>query len=183
MRPNNITLIDFMGTGKSSVAKALKSVYSDFNVADCDSLIVDKSGKSIPEIFSEDGEDVFRNLESLALQEVLTHTHTIVATGGGAILKQENREVIRSRSWVVWLSASPEMIFERIKDEAHRPLINTGASSENIIERIRKMLHQRFELYREITDVMINTENLTPDQVAAAIHEEIERLKLCSTSV
>ncbi len=183
MRPDNITLIGFMGTGKSSVAKALKSSYPDYNVADCDSLVVDRSGKSIADIFHDEGEDVFRGLESAAIEEVLSQTKMIVATGGGAILREENRAFIHAHSWVVWLAASPETIYERIKDEQQRPLINTGSSMEAIIIQIRLMLHQRFELYREIMDVMINTEGLSPIQVAEAIHDEIERLKQCSKSV
>lgn len=182
MRPDNITLIGFMGTGKSSVAKALKSFYPDFNVADCDSLVVDRTGKSIADIFHDEGEDVFRGLESAAIEEVLSQNKMIVATGGGAILRDENRAFMHAHSWVVWLAASPETIYDRIKDEKQRPLINTGASSDSIITKVRLMLHQRFDLYREITDVMINTDALSPTEVALAINEEIERLKQCSVS-
>ncbi len=182
MRPDNITLIGFMGTGKSSVAKALKSFYPDYKVADCDSLVVDRSGKSIADIFQDEGEDVFRGLETAAIEESLSQTKKIVATGGGAILRDENRAFIHSHSWVVWLVASPETIYDRIKEEKHRPLINTGSSAESIIIHIRMMLHKRFELYREITDVMINTDSLSPIEVANAIQEELERLKKCSAS-
>jgi shikimate kinase len=182
MRPDNITLIGFMGTGKSSVAKALKTLYPEYSVADCDSLIVDKASKSIADIFAEDGEDIFRGLESVALHEVLGKSKVIVATGGGAILREANRQFMKQRSWVVWLTASPETIFDRIKDEHHRPLLNTGSSQEAIIDQIRALLHQRFEFYREITDVMINTNGLTPDQVAQAVQEELERLQQCSKS-
>lgn len=180
MRPDNITLIGFMGSGKSSVSKALKHYYPSFHVADCDSLIESKTGKSISDIFSEEGEDIFRGLESIAIREVLNQEKTIVATGGGAVLRESNRQTLQERSWVVWLSTSPETIYERIKDEHHRPLINTGSDKESIIGQIRAILHKRFELYRDTMDVMINTDDLPPDQVAAAVHEEIERLKTCS---
>jgi shikimate kinase len=183
MHPDNISLIGFMGTGKSSVAKALKAHYPYFKVADCDSLIVDRSGKSIADIFAEDGEDIFRSLESVAIHDILSQEKTIVATGGGAILREANRQILKDRSWVIWLSASPEVIYDRIKNESHRPLLGTGSASDEIIEQIRTLLHQRFNAYREITDVMINTNGLTPDQVAEAIHEELERLIQCSKSV
>ncbi len=159
----NIILIGFMGTGKTSVGMRLAEML-DMKFIDTDDLIEENSKMSIPEIFSEMGEEHFRDLESEAVEAVSRFSRYVVATGGGAVIREQNVRNLRSSGLLFCLDATPEAIFQRTSQYAHRPLLQV----EDPISRIRNMLQFRAPFYAK-ADYRIDTSKLTVDQVADRI--------------
>ena len=137
-----------------------------------DGLIEDRAGKPIPRIFEEDGEDYFRDLESQILIEVAERGGRIVSTGGGVPVRESNRQTMKASGLVIRLSASPELIHERLVSAAPsrgrtlRPLLGDDAP----IEKLRNMLNEREPAY-STADVTVDTEGKSHDEVAADIAE------------
>ena len=179
MRRRNILLIGFMGSGKSSVAKALTVRMSPFRLVDVDAQIEAGAGMPISQIFEGHGEAYFRDLETKQTSDVCAGDQQIISTGGGVILREENRTALKAGGIVFWLVASANITYERIKDETQRPLINTGASREEVVTRIETIFQARFDWYNEVADVIINTDNMSVEQIAADIQAEYERLIAC----
>lgn len=162
----NIVLIGFMGTGKTVVSKLLAEQLG-WSLIDTDELIVKKAGKTISQIFAEDGENVFRQLESDILVDLQHISNHIISTGGGIILKAENRQLLKIIGKVILLEASPQTIIERLKDDSSRPLLQ-GNSAEKL-ERIENLLEIRKSLYTECADLVIDTSELSPEEIAGRI--------------
>ena len=166
----NIALVGFMGVGKTAVGKALaKKLNKRF--VELDSLIEQKAGKSISEIFQQDGEVTFRELEIEVTKEVSAGRNLVIACGGGVVLNKINIDRLREESIIVYLTASPGAIMKRIQHEGEeRPLLNTP----NKASTIRELLAFRKPFYERAADVRINTSRLTLDSVVEQI---ISRLK------
>jgi shikimate kinase len=163
----NIYLIGFMGAGKTSVGRVLaKKLRRDFS--DLDELIEAEYGKTISRIFSEHGEDFFRDLESKKLQSVSKNSGQIVATGGGIVLRQVNWDAMQNGGITVYLKASPDALWGRIKNDTARPLLQVEKPFEKVIE----LLSMRMPLY-EKADVIIGTEDTSPDNIADDIISRI----------
>jgi len=159
----NIVLIGFMGTGKTSVGMQLAEML-DMRFIDTDDIIEENSKTSIAEIFSEMGEEHFRDLESKAVEEVSRFSRYVVATGGGAVIREQNIHNLKSSGLLFCLDATPEVIFQRTSQYAHRPLLQV----EDPIGRIRDMLQFRAPFYAK-ADYRIDTSQLTVDQVVDRI--------------
>lgn len=158
-----LVLIGFMGTGKSTIAEKLGERLS-LKVVDVDAQIVELANQPIPEIFEQYGETHFRELETNALQLLLEEqATTIVATGGGAVLKQENQALMLKHGLVIALTATPEAIIERVKHDANRPLLQG-----EVEKRVYDLLEQRKDSY-SFAHYSIDTTALSLDQVADAI--------------
>lgn len=170
----SISLIGFMGTGKSSVGKALGR-QTGRRVVDIDQWIESQKGHKIREIFEREGEARFRELEKQAIAEVVKFSGTVITTGGGAVLNPVNLEALKKCGWVITLSASPDTIYERVKESRHRPLLKDG-SKEEVTAKIRRLLEIRNPLYAQ-ADYEFKTDGLAPDQVAHLILETLEREK------
>ena len=142
-----------------------------YQVVDTDQRVVQLAGKSIAAIFGEDGEDTFRDLETVALRQAATETSVIIALGGGAVLREENRRIMKQAGPVVLLSAPPEVIRQRMMgDEAtasQRPSL-TGSGPLDEIERV---LAERAPLYAAVADFAVETQSLSPDQIADRIQQ------------
>jgi shikimate kinase len=160
----NIVLIGFMGSGKSSIGRLLAS-QSGRTFVDTDQLVVSKAGMEISEIFAKHGEALFRDWESEVLTELPCQSGMIVSTGGGIILREENRKLLRSIGFVVWLTASEEEIFRRVTRNSKRPLVQT----ENPRETIHTLLEQRTPLYCCASDCVIDTGSLSRKRAAEEI--------------
>ena len=164
---DQIWLIGFMGTGKSRVSRPLAAAL-DWERVDLDALIADEAGATIPEIFARGGESEFRQLEAQAVERAAAMSRVVVATGGGAILAEANREAMRRRGFVVCLDARIETIANRIlSSDAHvseRPLLQ----GDDPLARIAALKAQREPLYRE-ADFIIQTDDMTPDQITHQI--------------
>jgi shikimate kinase len=149
---HNIALIGFMGTGKSSVGQAASSQLH-FTFLDTDHLIESRVGKSVAEIFSQDGEPAFRALEDQVVQDLAGYQRYLISTGGGLPVNPTNLASLKTHALVVCLWASPEKIWDRVRHQSHRPLLH----DPDPLAKIRKLLEIREPHYRQ-ADVLINTE-------------------------
>lgn len=152
-----------MGSGKSSVGRILSSL-TGFALVDTDTLVAQKAGRSIAEIFRTEGEEHFRALEISVLQGLVGRIGLIVATGGGVVVREENRKLLPEIGPVVWLDASTEHLHQRVK-HSKRPLLQTADPRRTIEELYRA----REPLYRETAAVRIDSGKLTHRQTAEAV--------------
>lgn len=159
----NIALIGFMGTGKSSVGQIV-AAQLHFTFLDTDHVIEARAGKTISEIFAEQGEPAFRELEKKIVTELVTRKKTVVSTGGGLPANPENLASLKTHSLVVCLWASPEKIWERVRSQTHRPLLN----EPDPLAKIRRLLAEREPCYRQ-ADVLLNTELRSLKDVAQQV--------------
>ena len=163
-----IALVGHMGAGKSAIGKSLRQSTS-WTLFDLDKLIVHQSQMSINKIFETQGEPAFRALESELLQEVLESSEPfILATGGGVILSEHNRALLKQAT-VVYLYASFEVIYDRIEGSSQRPLLKV----DDPHAKLKKLFKQRGALYESCADLTINTENLSISQIAHTIEAEL----------
>lgn len=159
----NIALIGFMGTGKTSVGRLVAEVLH-FEFVDTDELIEEYTGRSIPEIFAKDGEPAFRALEKKVVEELATKTKAVIATGGGLPTDPDNLAKLKSFALVVCLWASEEKIWERVRHQSHRPLLHDADPQK----KIHDLLTARAPFYRQ-ADVLVNTGLRSPREVAQQI--------------
>lgn len=164
---NRIVLIGMMKSGKSTVGKLLAEKIG-FQFVDTDESIVKQSGKSISDIFINEGESAFRNLEKDVINTLLSTDKIVIATGGGAILSSSIREKIHENSLCVWLFASPKTLAERSDSDNIRPLL----AFKNALPAIEKIHKKRFSFYVEASHLAIVTDVNSPEQLAQIIHEE-----------
>ncbi|MDO5455473.1 MAG: shikimate kinase [Eubacteriales bacterium] len=160
----NIFLIGFMGAGKTTIAKAL-SQKLEMNSVEMDQLIVEKQKMSVSEIFDEYGEQYYRNLESNCLIELRNRSQTVVSCGGGIVLRDENREIMRDNGRVVLLTARPDTILERVKDSDERPILNNNMN----VEFISGLMEKRRARYQAAADITIETDDKTITQICDEI--------------
>jgi len=142
-------LVGLMGSGKSSIGRRLSKRLM-LPLIDLDDYIMDKAGCSIPQIFEQDGEAVFRQMETDALREVVGRP-AVIATGGGAVLSETNRRILKEHPPVIWLKASPEFLADRIDGDSNRPLIAAG----DTLNRLRELAEIRYPLYEECADFVL----------------------------
>lgn len=159
----NIALIGFMGTGKTSVGR-LVAEQLRFDYLDTDEMIQSATGKTIAEIFSRDGEAAFRALEEKVVEEISTRSKSVISTGGGLPVNPKNLARLKSHALVVCLWASPEKIWERVKNQSHRPLLH----DESPQKKIRELLAARKPFYKK-ADVLLNTELRSLREVAQQV--------------
>lgn len=160
---HNIALIGFMGTGKSSVGRLVAGPLR-FEMVDTDELIEQRAGKPISRIFAEDGEPAFREFERRLVAEMTGWRHKVIATGGGLAADEANLASLKQHALVVCLCATPESIWERVKNQSHRPLLQ----DPDPLARIRGLLAERTPVYRQ-ADVLMNTEMRSVRDVAQQV--------------
>jgi shikimate kinase len=166
---DNLALIGFMGTGKTSAGR-LVAEYLRFDFLDTDELIQVRTGRSIPDIFAVNGETSFRALERDIVGELAGRTNTVISTGGGLPADPANLAALKAHALVVCLWASPEKIWERVRNQSHRPLLH----DPNPQAKIRDLLERRAPFYRD-ADVLINTDGRSAREVA---HQVVLQFKL-----
>jgi len=170
----NIALIGFMGSGKSSIGRLLaKKLHYRF--VDTDQLVVKSAGMAITEIFKEHGEPFFREQERLALESLHGWQRLVIATGGGIVLRAENVPLLREMAFVVWLTASEEILFERVSRNTKRPLLHT----ENPRATISALLAARHPLYENAAHFVIDTSTKPHAEIADEILSQAERFFSC----
>ncbi|SJZ85997.1 shikimate kinase [Selenihalanaerobacter shriftii] len=162
----NIVLIGFMGTGKSTVGKELADKLG-MKFVDSDEVIKEDSDKTIEEIFAEDGEDYFRNLETKVISDLSQRDNLVISTGGGVVLKENNIKLLNQNGIVILLTATPEVILMRVKN-TDRPLLQV----EKPLEKIKELLAEREEFYN-IAKYQVDTSSLEVDEVIKKIEEII----------
>jgi shikimate kinase len=160
----NIVLVGPMGSGKTSVGRRLACVLKrDF--FDSDFEIVARTGVAIDHIFDVEGEEGFRQRESSMLKELCDISNIVIATGGGIVIKPENRELLKNSSFVVYLASNVEQLVMRTARSKSRPLLERSSNRE---QTIRDILEVREPLYQEVADVVIDT---TGKKLYAIINE------------
>ncbi|NQT08938.1 shikimate kinase [Candidatus Bathyarchaeota archaeon] len=165
----NFALYGFMGVGKTVVGKALAEM-TGMAFVDLDEEIVKRAGRTIPEIFDEEGEEAFREIERAITQEIAARDGQVIACGGGTILDANNLSSLKRNSILVHLTAKPEIILKRIEAEGDvRPLLN----GEDKLQRIRSLLEARNSAYTQAAELILDTSGMTPEQVAEKILESI----------
>jgi shikimate kinase len=160
----NLVLIGFMGTGKTVVGKRLAHRLGR-KFLDTDTLIEMVAGKTIPQIFAQDGEIRFRSEERLVIQKLSHQEDLVIATGGGAVLNPENIADLKRNGILICLTAEPKVIYQRVKGKRHRPLLN---KKEDLLGQIEELLARRKPFYR-VADYTIDTSSREPDQIVDEI--------------
>jgi shikimate kinase len=164
----NIILTGFMGVGKTSVGTKLAQDLG-YTFVDTDTLIEADQKVTITDIFDKLGEPRFRDIESTVIGKILQGERQIISTGGGAVIRDANRDAFRKAGFVVCLSARAEVILERVKQETHRPLLQTP----DPLAKINELLESRARFYSQ-ADLSIDTSGKTVDEVVRTIKERIK---------
>lgn len=164
---DNIILIGFMGCGKSSVGIRL-SYQLRRTMIDTDKWIEQRQKKTISQIFQESGEEAFRQMETECLKELIrTADRQIISVGGGLPMREENHELLKELGRVFYLKVTPETVYERVKNDTTRPLLQV----EDPMERIRTLMEKRVPVYEACADVILEASDLTLEEIT----EKIER--------
>ena len=164
----NIVLIGFMGAGKSTISDYLSTMFA-MEVVEMDQEIVKGEGMSIPDIFATYGEEYFRNCETELLKKMQSRKNVLISCGGGVVLRECNVEQMKKNGRVVLLTASPEEVYERVKDSDDRPVL---AGRKNV-KGIAELMEARREKYEAAADIIVNTDHKTVLQVC---EELVQRL-------
>jgi len=163
--PINIALIGFMGSGKTTVGRLL-AVRLGMKFIDLDDVIKDKLGMEITEIFSNYGEKYFRDVESQVVKEVFTGIdNSVIACGGGVVLKDDNVRIINQNSVVVYLRISPYEAYSRLLSCRDRPLLNVS----NRLEVINQLMRVREPLYLRTAHIVVDVDGRTPEDIVEEI--------------
>ena len=173
-RPENIVLVGFMGSGKSSVGRIAARTLG-FQFLDTDQLAVERAGRSIADIFAEEGEPAFRRRESDLARELESARGRVISTGGGLVVNPENLESLRRHALIFCLWASPEVIFERVRHQSHRPLLQTP----DPLGKIRELLATRAPFYKQ-ADVLVGVDYRAPVETARFIAASYRRQRASS---
>jgi len=166
----NIVLIGFMGSGKSSIGRLVAGRLG-FQFVDTDALIVERAGREIAEIFASEGEERFRDLETAAIESLAHRERCVIATGGGVVLRERNRGLLRELGFVVLLMASEDVIFERVSRNTKRPLLQTA----NPRETVTAMLAARQPAYEAAAQWKLDSTALSHATAAEAVIAEARR--------
>lgn len=163
----NVFLIGFMGCGKSTMARLLTEEL-DMELIEMDETIEEEENRSINDIFATDGEQYFRDLESALVARISDKGNAIVSCGGGAILREENVTNMKKNGTIVYLSATPETIFEHVRYSTNRPLLNGNMN----IEYISELMSKRVDKYEKAADIILCVDGKTKKEI-------VEEIKSC----
>ena len=159
-----------MGCGKSTIGKKMSEILN-IKLVDTDAWIEERQGMTVSEIFATKGELFFRDLETGALQEFLEEKETmVISVGGGLPVREENRRLLQQLGHVIYLKAEPETIYNRVKGDTTRPLLQT----ENPMEKIREMLGQREEKYQVAADKIVTVDDKDLSEILDEILEAVK---------
>jgi len=163
-----LTLIGYRATGKTTLAKLLARRLG-WEWIDADVEIERRAGKSIARVFAEDGELAFRDLEAQVIADLCRRNRLVLAAGGGAPLREENRAAMRAAGKVVWLTARPETIYQRMNADATTAQRRPSLTDRGPLEEILQLLAGREPVYRQTADFIVDTENHSPEELISEI--------------
>lgn len=167
---NNIFLVGMPGAGKTTVGRQLaRRMQRRF--VDADHEIEARTGVRIPVIFDIEGEQGFRDRESKVIYELAEQTDQVIATGGGAVLRPENRAALRRGGTVIYLNAAPELLYERTRLDPNRPLLQV----EDPRQKLADLFNQRDPLYREVADIVINSLGGSIAQLVKQVEKQLQK--------
>ena len=161
----HIVLVGMMGAGKSSVGRVLAQRL-DRTLFDSDHMIEERAGRTVREIWADDGEPAFRTLETEVLCDALAADEaSVIAAAGGVVMSERNRDALKGdRAHVVWLVADVELLLERVRAGMHRPLLDDDPEGV-----LRKMYADRHELYQDVADAIVSVDHRSINDVAGAV--------------
>ncbi len=172
--PYHISLVGFMGSGKTTIGKALSKMLA-MDQIDVDQVIETRARMKISDIFAQYGEPYFRELEAKTVEELSQHQNVIILCGGGGVvLNKTNVDNLRSNGIVVWLKASPEQIYSRIATDDTRPLLKDNMS----VDKIGTMMDPRLSLYESAADIAIITDNKSEEEICLEIVDQLMQLEI-----
>ena len=157
-----------MGAGKTTIGKALARKL-DRQFFDTDQVIAQRTGVAIPIIFEIEGEDGFRSRESTVIRDLSQLSNSVIATGGGVVLRERNREILKTAGTVIYLRASPDDLWRRTSRDRNRPLLQTA----NPQQTLRDLYAQRDPLYHEVADIIVDTSS---QSVLRLVNELLQKL-------
>lgn len=160
----NIFLIGFMGSGKSTIARLIQKEL-EMNLVEMDARIVEEQGMSINDIFAQYGEDHFRDIESQLILTIGDEGNTIVSCGGGVVVRPQNVSYMKNSGKIVYLKATPETIFERVKHSTDRPILNGNMN----VEYIAGLMEKRRPMYEGAADITIITDGKSKEEICKEI--------------
>jgi len=163
-----IFLVGPMGAGKSTIGKLLAAQLG-LPFADSDKVLEERTGADIPWIFDVEGEQGFRRREHAVLEDLCVGEPQVIATGGGIVLLPENRQLLIANGLVVYLCASLDQLVERTSKNSNRPLLQVADPRE----KLREIIVQREPLYREVADLVCDTDDCTPKQAAQLVADQL----------
>ena len=163
-----LALVGYRGTGKTTVGRILADRL-DWRFADADHELELRAGRPIAAIFAEDGETAFREWEEQVVADLCLLPDTVIATGGGAVLRETNRAALRSVGFVAWLTADPETLSRRLTRDQGRPNARPPLTAAGTLGEIADVLAARVPLYREVSDLEVDTVGRTGFEVAQAV--------------
>ncbi len=167
-----ICLVGPMGSGKSTIGNRLAQRL-DIRFEDSDREIQRRTGVDIPFIFETEGEDGFRKREIATIEDLVSSRESMVlATGGGAIIKAENRSNLKRHCTVVYLKTSVEQQMERTKKDKNRPLLQT----KDPLQKLKELFEQRSPLYEEVADIIVSTDDASIEAVLDDIEQQLEEV-------
>ncbi|MCM1306993.1 MAG: shikimate kinase [Butyrivibrio sp.] len=166
---NNLILIGFMGSGKSSLGRYISG--KGYRLVDTDGYIEDKLGRAVSDIFGVEGEEYFRELETKTLEELLEEGagDCVIAVGGGLPLRERNRELMHRLGTVIYLRAKPSTLEFRLSGDKRRPLLQEG----KLRERIDGLMSERKDIYEAAADIIIDTDGFTFEEIYGQLKERI----------
>lgn len=167
---NNIILIGYMGCGKSTLGKKL-SFRERIALLDTDKMIEQRQGKAISQIFDEEGEAAFRQMETDCLKEIMGYSERyVISVGGGLPLKEENRKLLKELGTVLYLRARPDTIYERLKNDTTRPLLR----GDDPKGKIKSMIENRGPFYEEAADGIIDVDEKGYEAILGEITDAVK---------
>jgi len=168
MNRRNIILIGPMGSGKSTIGNIIaRRLHREFQ--DSDHFIEERTGVDIARIFDIEGEQGFRDRESNALRELLSENNRVIATGGGSVLRSENRQLLKQKGYIVFLDTTVNQQMHRLRRDKKRPLLQT----ENPRERLESLLAERRPIYLDLADLAVKTDKRMARRLAADIINQL----------
>ncbi|NMG35588.1 AAA family ATPase [Azoarcus sp. TTM-91] len=167
-----LILIGMMGAGKTTIGRELAK-RRGVRFVDCDHEIIARTGVTIPTIFEIEGEAGFRRRETQVIDELTREADIIIATGGGAVLDEKNREMLMQRGIVVYLNVAPQILWERTRNDRNRPLLNV----ENPRARIEELYAIRDPLYRQVADIVVDGGRCNPNSMVRQIEKALPTLR------
>lgn len=168
----NIVLIGFMGAGKSTISEYLSTMFA-MKIVEMDQIIAEREQMSIPDIFETYGEEYFRNLETELLVELQNEKGVVISCGGGVAMRERNVAEMKRNGKVVLLTASPEVIYDRVKDTDDRPVLNGRKNVRGISE----LMEQRREKYEAAADIIVQTDHKTVLQICEELVQRLTEME------
>jgi len=169
IRAQNIFLVGPMGAGKSTVGRQLAESLS-YTFKDSDHEIQRRTGVDISTIFEYEGEEGFRARERQVIEDLVAEERIVLATGGGAVLNADTRQILAARGVVIYLHCTPEQQHSRTSRDRGRPLLQT----DDPLERLRELMEERDPLYRQVADLVVSTEKRGTASVVKEIRRRLE---------